>query len=454
MKKQRLIVIFLILAGLIIALEGCATAQPTISSTFPSLTTIPTVQASAPAPTSTNLPTIQPTFTLTLPSTPIESGLGRIAFTSDLDGDFEIYTMNVDGSNQVQLTNNYAWDCCARWSPDSTKIVFVSRREENMDIYLMDADGSDEIRLTDDPANDESPSWSPDGDRIAYSSGASGISNIYVMHADGSERTRLTDNELFNSSPNWSPHGTKIAYLSMDTRNDPTAYEEIFVMNADGSQPVQLTHNEVQDLEPAWSPDGTRIAYVSTASHAVDKINWNIYVMNYDGNIRVQLTSGTTHEWSPVWSPDGTMMAFASCFDNPASSTGQICDTFMMNADGSNQTRLTDFHANSAISDWVPAEGRAQQILDCSSGWTRLQAGMFASVTEANGIPNRIRSSPSQADEVIAQIYPGTPVQVIEGPVCADGLVFWKVEHESIPGRTGWTAEGDGQEYWLEPYSP
>lgn len=39
----------------------------------------------------------------------------------------------------------------------------------------------------------------------------------------------------------------------------------------------------------------------------------------------------------------------------------------------------------------------------------------------------------------------------IEGLVCAQGFIFWKVEHPSIPGGTGWTAKGDGTEYWLEP---
>jgi hypothetical protein len=43
---------------------------------------------------------------------------------------------------------------------------------------------------------------------------------------------------------------------------------------------------------------------------------------------------------------------------------------------------------------------------------------------------------------------------VLEGPICADGLIFWKVENELIPGGAGWTAEGNGKEYWLEPYTP
>jgi hypothetical protein len=54
---------------------------------------------------------------------------------------------------------------------------------------------------------------------------------------------------------------------------------------------------------------------------------------------------------------------------------------------------------------------------------------------------------------VIAQIYPATIVKVVEGPVCADGMVFWRVENSEIPGGSGWTAEGDLANYYLEPYA-
>jgi hypothetical protein len=57
-------------------------------------------------------------------------------------------------------------------------------------------------------------------------------------------------------------------------------------------------------------------------------------------------------------------------------------------------------------------------------------------------------------DPVIAQIYPGTIVRITEGPICSDGLVFWRVENATIPGGAGWTAEGDRTEYWLDPYKP
>jgi hypothetical protein len=103
---------------------------------------------------------------------------------------------------------------------------------------------------------------------------------------------------------------------------------------------------------------------------------------------------------------------------------------------------------------WLSVPEISDDLSECGSNWTRLKTGMFATVTTENGgDPNRVRSGPNQADEVITQVYPGTPLKVVEGPICADGLVYWKVEHSSIPGGSGWTAEGDGRDYWLEPYS-
>lgn len=88
---------------------------------------------------------------------------------------------------------------------------------------------------------------------------------------------------------------------------------------------------------------------------------------------------------------------------------------------------------------------------DCTAGWMRLKAGGYAKVAQNTPSPNRVREAPHTSAEIIQQLYPGEIVRVLEGPVCENGLVFWKVENQSIPGGVGWTAEGDGIEYYLEP---
>jgi Tol biopolymer transport system component len=459
MKKQWNVTGTLIL--LILVSSACS--QDRLASPSATLTAAPTstrqlILTSTPIFTSTvEIPTAVSTKTPAAAPTPIGGGSGKIAFISNYGGEAGIYLMDLDGSNPprnlnadnlTRLTQGSAQYCCLAWSPDGSKIAFSSG-EENWDIYVMNADGSGETRLTMNGRNNLSPSWSPDGERIVFSSGASGNSEIYVMNPDGSEQTRLTNNDMFNSAPAWSPHGTKIAYEAHDN-NISSSMEEIYVMNADSSDPIQLTSNDVQDFEPAWSPDGTKIAYSTTLSHNKEDYNPDIYIMNYDGSNPVRLTSDRTHEGGQRWSPDGMRIAFTSCLADIL-----ICDIYMMNADGSGQIQLTNFGRYTHGATWSPSlQNAITQNPDCTSGWSRLTAGDQARVSQETDTPNRVRSGPSTADEIIGRLDPGTDMKVIEGPVCADGLIFWKVEHKSIPGGTGWTAEGDGTEYWLEPFVP
>jgi hypothetical protein len=112
---------------------------------------------------------------------------------------------------------------------------------------------------------------------------------------------------------------------------------------------------------------------------------------------------------------------------------------------------------------YVPAKETLRRILDsfhqtyltpaCAMGWSQLFPGRFAVVTGGpDDPPNRVRSAPDTSAGFLTQIYPGDIVVVLEGPVCAGSLVFWKVQSDLIPGGAGWTAEGDGVEYFLEPY--
>ena len=75
----------------------------------------------------------------------------KIAFMSDRDGNNEIYTINVDGSEQVRLTNNPADDADPSFSPDGSKIVFYSGRDGNYEIYTINVDGSEQTNITNNP---------------------------------------------------------------------------------------------------------------------------------------------------------------------------------------------------------------------------------------------------------------------------------------------------------------
>ena len=109
-------------------------------------------------------------------------------------------------------------------------------------------------------------------------------------------------------------------------------------------------------------------------------------------------------------------------------------------------------HQSTTYYGWLglqtSTEDTPASYTDCTSGWTQLRAGREAKVSEGN-LPNRVHVRPGKSEPTVALLYPGAVVNVIEGPVCADGAVFWKVE--SSPGGAGWTAEGEGRKYFMEP---
>ena len=101
------------------------------------------------------------------------------------------------------MTNNPRDDWHPSWSPDGERIAFASEMEGNFEIYVMDADGENQQRLTDDPRSDWHPSWSPDGERIAFTSDRDRDFEIYVMDADGGNQQKLTNNVDDDTDPAW-----------------------------------------------------------------------------------------------------------------------------------------------------------------------------------------------------------------------------------------------------------
>ncbi len=271
--------------------------------------------------------------------------IGKIAFTSNRDGNYEIYVMNPDGSNVARLTNNPgAADASPTWSPDGKQIAYVRGSDpagSGDEIYVMNADGSNVRRLTNNSVRDSWLAWSPDGTKIAYESNE----DVYVMNSDGSNPQRLT-NYPAHSIPAWSPDGTKIAFL----RDSQT-----WVMNADGSNQTAFLIGGDATYPLRWSPDGDKIAFSRSLSGA----GWEVFVANADLSGQVNLTNNGVYDWYPSWSPNGSRIAFTSERDGNR-------EIYVMNADGTNQTRLTDngaFDAEPAWSPFLPAQQKPDLVI-------------------------------------------------------------------------------------------
>ncbi len=270
----------------------------------------------------------------------------KIAFSSDRDGNNEIYVMNTDGTNQARLTYNAGSDENPAISPDGTRIAFDSDRDGNSDIYIMDSDGNNVVQITNSSAlNNSAPAWSPDGNRLAFTrSNANQVSDIFVINVDGTGETNLTNNlESSDAGAAWSPDGSQIAFMS---NRDDDANFEIFLINPDGTGLTQLTNTDdgISNANPDWSPDGSQIAFTTNRDQ-----DFELYIMNADGSNPSRLTNTIGADLQPSFSPDGTNISFYSARDNNA-------EIYRVNVNGTGITNLTQNSANELSPDWSPVE--------------------------------------------------------------------------------------------------
>jgi len=176
------------------------------------------------------------------------------------------------------------------FSPDGTLIVFTSNQDGDNEIWFMNADGSSVRQLTTNTENDSSPVFSPDGTRIAYASDAlsPGFSEIYEYNLETDSTIRLTDEAGENYAPAYSPDGTRIAFIS--TRG---ADGDIYIMDSNGQRKVLLTLDDdgAEDSAPVFTPDGEYIAFVSNRGE--DTSLFGVYLFNIRTGGIEQIFDGT-----------------------------------------------------------------------------------------------------------------------------------------------------------------
>ncbi len=264
---------------------------------------------------------------------------GHIVFQSDRDGDWDIYVLNVEDGELVQLTHNTADDEYPVWSPDGRQIAFKSNRTGNFDIYVMQADGTDQRQVTVHPGNDEDPAWSPDGTMLAFHSDRESTLEIHLIQPDGNGLTPFTKTIGKNGLPAWSPDGSRIAY----TGNRYLGWN-VYVTTLDRNSDERITDGHGA-CRPDWSPDGATIAYVSQE----DSPKANIWLMKPDGSDRRPLTQDhENYDYYPAWSPDGRYLVYAK---SPDKEHGNW-ELYLVSVDGTTHIRLTNHPARDKFPDW------------------------------------------------------------------------------------------------------
>lgn len=266
------------------------------------------------------------TVTPTPTPTPVPGATGQqIAFVKPGNG-ADIFLVNLDGTNVVNITDAAGDDTRPAWSPDASRLAYTCLRQPDGSIQaprricVRNADGTGFAVLSNTLAEDFGPAWSRDGSKIAFTSSAPGFQSVIsIMNADGTGRFPLLISGATN--PDWSPEGFS---LVLENGNS------IWVHSTSSLGSMRLT-NGTGDSRPRFSPDGSKIVFQSIRDGQAE-----IYVMNSDGTAQTRLTKDSAADTAPAWSPDGTKILFTSLRDGPTSPA-----LYVMNADGSAQTRVT-----------------------------------------------------------------------------------------------------------------
>ena len=242
----------------------------------------------------------------------------KIVFSSNRDGNSEIYIMNPNGSEQINLTKHRASDYNPVWSPTGAQILFVSDRHGTKDLYLMNADGTNVRKVFQKLVGRQSPTWSPDGKQLAYH--RFDKLAIYIASNDGKKEEKLTSGLW----PVWSPNGSEIAFVA----------DEKFVFLAEGVLQVENAKIQITNLQtnaeepllpgrrlmfsPAWAPNSNKIAFSWINLNALNLLAGKdpadaeaVYVVNRDGSGLKQIVDADDGATSnPIWAPQGDELIY------------------------------------------------------------------------------------------------------------------------------------------------
>jgi Tol biopolymer transport system component len=250
---------------------------------------------------------------------------GRLAFASNRDGAYVVYTMEADGRDLSRLTGGPG-DARQPAPRKDGVLAYVAETEDGRSmIRQLGSEGETDQDLV----AGVDPAWALDGNYLAYAATQDGVSQVFAAPGGSGAPWQVTAEEGYAGKPTWSPDGTRLAYVAEQEGN-----WDIWSAPVDGGEPQRLTDEPGMDWGPAWSPDGSILAFVSDrgGSH-------QIYVMNSDGTGVRMLSNLRAGAEAPAWSPDGLWLAFvAYTGDGNGINAREI---YLMRSDGQNQVRLT-----------------------------------------------------------------------------------------------------------------
>jgi TolB protein len=191
-------------------------------------------------------------------------------FTNE-DATSRIYTLPLAGGSPVLVTEKGP-SYLHGWSPDGQRLAYCAERDGQYDIYTISVDGGEETQLTDEPGLDDGPEYSPDGKHIWFNSTRTGLMQLWRMETDGSNPTHILKEDANCWFPHVSPGGDWVAYIAYGKEDvepgdhPPNKHVELRLISAEGggSRTIVILFGGQGTMNVnSWSPDNRTIAFVS-----------------------------------------------------------------------------------------------------------------------------------------------------------------------------------------------
>ena len=291
---------------------------------------------------------------------------GKIAFVGNQSGSFQLYTMNPDGSNTFQVTN-LAPTALETWtpdfSPDGKRLTFCYGAPDSSgnlvtEIYVINVDGSNLVQLTHDGLFDCASRWSPDGTHLTFmkQSTRTGRGVVATMLPDGSDQKKLTTDLWGVFRSGYTPDGAHILWETQEAG----FVSVLWIMNSDGTGQKRLTAAPLKAGLPS-SPSSDQVVFIRN-QNSPSVVATSLYKMSLARSNIDRLTQpvGTSHDGWPNYSPSRQKIVFTS---DRLSSDGSL-DIFTMNADGTGMKRIATGVTIGGCADQNcvnPAWGRSPQ---------------------------------------------------------------------------------------------
>lgn len=248
----------------------------------------------------------------------------------------ELYTVDYDGNDLKQITNNRSISILPAWNPKKRQLLYTCYKFMNPDLFLYDFVVGKTSIVSDKQGLNMGVQYSPDGAKIAMSRTINGNLEIVIIDNQGVELKRITQNKCIDFSPTWSEDAKKLAFMS-----DKTGSTQIYIydLEADESYPLTFENQDKDSLD--WSPVNDELVFSSQNN------KWDIYKLDINTNQITKLTENTGNNEEPSWSPDGQYICFTSTRNGNK-------ELFIMKKDGTNQRRVFTASGQVYSPKWSP----------------------------------------------------------------------------------------------------